>query len=122
MGQGVEGFEIERIGDGDGECEAVILDGNHAVTLGAFLGNGLDDDRIKSDVRKPDKGDGCIGGEGLGDVLLGEVGVGKEVLDDGFRAGERASGAVNFIVTHHAGFGEQFCEIIFVGKHWAWSP
>ena len=77
---------------------------------------------IERQIRETNEGNARIGRERLGDSFLGQMGMGEQVLDDGFRSGKRVPCRADIIGAHHAGFGEQFCEIIFVGKHRAWSP
>ena len=120
--QCVECFEVERIRDGYGERQAFILDRDHPVAVRSFIGNGLGDGGIECHIAEAQERDAGIGRKCLGDVLLSERGIGEQVLDDRLGSRERAARLGQVVGAHHSGFGEQFCEIIFVGEHWAWSP
>ncbi len=122
MGQGVQRFKIQRISDGDGQGKPVVFDGDHPVAFRVLVGNRLGDPGIKGQLGEAHELDAGIGGKSLRHSFLGEMRLSEEVLDNGFRPGKRVPGSVDIIRAHHAGFGEQLREVIFVGKHWVWSP
>ncbi len=47
--EAVEGFEVERVGDGDGEVEAVIGNGDGAVAASDVFGDGEDDGGVEDE-------------------------------------------------------------------------
>ena len=102
-------FEIERIGDRDGEREAIVLHRHDAVAFGGILGDGLGDARLEMDISETDEIDAGIGCEHSADLFFGERGVGQQVFDQRLRAGCFCAGFGNFIRADHAGFVEQFC-------------
>lgn len=64
-----------------------------------------------------DERDAGIRGEGLGDLGFGKLGVVDQVLDERFRTRKRGAGLLDLFAGYIASFEQEFCEIIFVGKH-----
>ena len=104
----IERFEIEWIGDGDSEIDAIIGDGDCAVAAGDILRDCEDDGGIEMEAVEIRERNACIGSERLGDLCLSEGGVFEKVLDDGLAAGEGGSCQFDLLSRKGAGFDKEF--------------